>query len=208
MHVIKRNGVRAPFIADKIGHRIKKLAYNLDISDDQVNAMVRQTERDLSDDNKTTDIDDRLANVIIQLRDAASAKSKERSVFGTLAARVKVSNLHKKTIKKFTDVYQLLASRSEEITSRELDFAQKHEDVLNSSIISARDYDLTYEEITQLETQNLLRVDGVIVERPGHRYMRLAIQKHISQPSDTNTDETLLQNIIDEYDHQSKRSLT
>lgn len=208
MHVIKRNGVRAPFIAAKIAHRVKKLAYNLDITDAQVDAMVRQSQRDLNDEIKTSDIDDKLANVIIELCNTASPGSNEGTAFGTLAARVKVSNLHKKTTKKFTDVYTLLAHHFQEITPRELDFARKHEDTLNSSIISARDYDLTFEEIAQLETHDLLRSKGDIVERPGHRYMRLAIKKHISHLDDGENDEALLQNVIDEYDHQSKRSFT
>ena len=55
---------------------------------------------------------------------------------------------------------------------------QQNAELLDSTIIYDRDYGFDYFGFKTLEKSYLLKVDGKVVERPQHMYMRVAIGIH------------------------------
>ncbi|HET9433145.1 MAG TPA: ribonucleotide reductase N-terminal alpha domain-containing protein, partial [Chitinophagaceae bacterium] len=106
--------------------------------------------------------------------------------FAVLAARIAVSNLHKSTIKSFSEtstlLYNYVDSKSGEkaplLADDVYDIIQQNADRLNAAIIYERDYHFDYFGFKTLEKSYLLKVNGRIVERPQHLFMRVAIGIH------------------------------
>lgn len=106
--------------------------------------------------------------------------------YAILAARIAISNLHKETVKPFSQVVDMLYNAKNEVTgewqpkvSKEFWEAVKaNADRLNSAIIYDRDYGYNYFGFKTLERAYLMRVDGKVVERPQHMLMRVAVALH------------------------------
>merc|ERR1712087_1080077 len=105
---------------------------------------------------------------------------------GLLAARIEVSNLHKNTKKVFSDVvedlYTYINPRSGEkgplISDRVYEIVQANKEKLNSAIVYGRDYGYDYFGIKTLTKSYLLKLNGVIAERPQHMLMRVSLGIH------------------------------
>jgi ribonucleoside-diphosphate reductase alpha chain len=105
--------------------------------------------------------------------------------YGTLAARIAISNHHKNTSDKFTDVVFELSKQPVEKTgeivsnvSQELvELCQKYGDHINAKIDYERDYLFDYFGFKTLEKlQYLLRnTKGKTLERPQHLIMRVSL---------------------------------
>jgi len=105
--------------------------------------------------------------------------------YGTLAARIAISNHHRNTSDSFTEVVQKLAHQTSEKTgepvcnvSQELiDLCEKHGDAINKRIDYQRDYLFDYFGFKTLEKlQYLLRdTRGKTLERPQHLIMRVSL---------------------------------
>jgi ribonucleoside-diphosphate reductase alpha chain len=92
---------------------------------------------------------------------------------GRLAARISVSSLHKSTCDKFTDTVEKLYSyRSKTGENASLiaedcyQIIMKNADKLNATIDYSRDMDYDFFGFKTLEKSYLLKVHGIIVERP------------------------------------------
>ena len=64
------------------------------------------------------------------------------------------------------------------ITSEMIEIVRANKDILNSSIDYSRDYLFDYFGYKKFEKSYLLRLNGKVVERPQHLYMRVALQVH------------------------------
>lgn len=103
-----------------------------------------------------------------------------------LAARIAVSNLHKKTLKSFSETVKVMYRHinprngepapliSDDVYQTILDNAER----LDSEIVYDRDFDYDYFGFKTLERSYLLRVNGQVVERPQHMLMRVAVGIH------------------------------
>jgi ribonucleoside-diphosphate reductase alpha chain len=178
MHVIKRNGKKETIKFDKVTARIEKLSYSLS---PLVNAIdvAKKVIEGIYDGVPTTELDNLAAET------AASLATKHPD-YAILASRIAVSNLHKNTIKSFSETMKKLyfyvdkmnGKKSPLLADDVWQVIQENEEVLDSTIIYDRDFAFDYFGFKTLEKAYLLKVDGKIVERPQHMFMRVAIGIH------------------------------
>ena len=113
-------------------------------------------------------------------------------LYGNLAGRILVSNLHKKTTNNFTDKMNTIQTHTKE-NGKELlnpgwiSWINENKDEINGMIDYNRDYDLDFFGFKTLERAYLIRNAkyGVIYERPQDMFMRVA--SFINQGNLTNT---------------------
>ena len=106
--------------------------------------------------------------------------------YALLAARIAVSNLHKETEKSFhkviNDLFHYIDPKTGEqagLISAEIHkIVQKHKERLDSAIIFDRDFEFDYFGFKTLERSYLMRMNGRVVERPQHLFMRVAVGIH------------------------------
>ncbi|MGG5507806.1 MULTISPECIES: ribonucleoside-diphosphate reductase subunit alpha [unclassified Myroides] len=179
MYVIKRNGKKEAVHFDKITARLHKLIYGLAITENDIIEICKKVIQGIYDQVTTTTLDNLAAETV-------AAYTTTHPDFAILAARISVSNLHKNTLKSFSETAKLLYHYIDPITQtpaplldKEIyDIIQQHADRLNSSIIYERDYTFDYFGFKTLEKSYLLRINKTIVERPQHLFMRVAIGIH------------------------------
>jgi len=178
MFVIKRNGKRESVKFDKITARIEKLSYSLSPLIDVIDVAKKVIEG-IYDGVTTTELDNLAAET------AASLTTKHPD-YALLASRIAVSNLHKNTVKSFSDTMRQLHQYKDSASGRHtplladdvMAVIEANAELLDSSIIYDRDFGFDYFGFKTLEKSYLLRIDGKIVERPQHMYMRVAIGIH------------------------------
>ena len=178
MHVIKRNGKKETIKFDKVTARIEKLSYSLS---PLVNAIdvAKKVIEGIYDGVPTTELDNLAAET------AASLATKHPD-YAILASRIAVSNLHKNTIKSFSETMKKLylyvdksnGKKSPLIADDVWKVIEDNAEVLDSTIIYDRDFSFDYFGFKTLEKAYLLKVDGKIVERPQHMFMRVALGIH------------------------------
>ena len=179
MQVIKRNQKKESVKFDKITARIEKLCYGLDRRFVNSIDVAKKVIEGLYDGVSTTELDNLAAET------AASLTIKHPD-YALLASRIAVSNLHKNTTKSFSKTMQLLYECTDSKNGKSLpliaedvwQIIHEHAELLDSTIIYDRDYGFDYFGFKTLEKSYLLKLDGKIVERPQHMYMRIAIGIH------------------------------
>ncbi len=179
MLVLKRDGRRESVKFDKITARIERLCYGLDLNFiDPI--IVAQRVIDGLYDGVTAEELDHLA------AETAASMTTKHPDYATLAARIAVSNLHKKTSKSFSNTMKRLytyidpkTGENAPLLSKETyEFIRNHAAQLDSTIIYDRDYGYDYFGFKTLEKSYLLKLDGKIAERPQHMLMRVACGIH------------------------------
>jgi len=179
MFVIKRNGKQESVKFDKITARIEKLSYGLDRRFVNSIDVAKKVIEGLYDGVTTTELDNLAA-------ETAASLTVKHPDYALLASRIAVSNLHKNTIKSFSDTMKLLYECKDSKTGKLVplladdiwEIILKNAELLDSTIIYDRDYGFDYFGFKTLEKSYLLKVDGKVVERPQHMYMRVAIGIH------------------------------
>lgn len=130
-----------------------------------------------------------LLTIIVVFRLAAQTAASlatQHPDYSNLAARISVSNLHKETTDKFSDLtqkfYDYIHPRTGEpasLVSKEYyQTVMKHKDTLDNAIDIARDFEYDYFGFKTLEKSYLLKLDGRIAERPQMMLMRVAVGIH------------------------------
>ncbi|TGL12269.1 ribonucleoside-diphosphate reductase subunit alpha [Leptospira meyeri] len=178
MFVIKRNGKKESVKFDKVTARIDKLSYGLSRLVSPIDVAKKVIEG-IYDGVSTSELDNLAAEI------AASLTTKHPD-YALLASRIAVSNLHKNTIKSFSETMEQLYTYIDPKTKKQMpliaddvwEIVKKHSELLDSSIIYDRDFGFDYFGFRTLEKSYLLKLDGKIVERPQHMYMRLALGIH------------------------------
>lgn len=179
MFVLKRNGKKEVVHFDKITSRVMKLSYGLNLKQDDIIGIARKVIIGIYNNVTTTELDNLAAET------AASFTTKHPD-FAVLAARIAVSNLHKNTTKSFSKTAGLLYNYIDDRTGEPAPLIaddvyciiQQHADQLDASIIYERDYHFDFFGFKTLEKSYLLKVNGRIVERPQHLFMRVALGIH------------------------------
>ena len=179
MQVLKRNGKAEAVHFDKITSRVMKLSYGLQLKQDDIIEIAKKVIIGIYNNVTTTELDNLAAET------AASFTTKHPD-FAVLAARIAVSNLHKNTIKSFSDTAGLLYNYIDQKTGEKAPLIaddvyaiiEEHADRLNAAIIYERDYHFDFFGFKTLEKSYLLKVHGKIVERPQHLFMRVALGIH------------------------------
>jgi ribonucleoside-diphosphate reductase alpha chain len=178
MLVVKRNGKKESVKFDKVTARIEKLSYSLSPLVD-IHEVAKKTIEGIYDGVLTTDLDSLAA-------ETAASLTTTHPDYAILASRIAVSNLHKNTIKSFSQTMRKLHGYTHASTGKKLpliaddimDIINEHAEILDSTIIYDRDFGFDYFGFKTLEKSYLLRIDGKIAERPQHMYMRVAVGIH------------------------------
>jgi ribonucleoside-diphosphate reductase alpha chain len=177
MFVIKRDGKRETVKFDKITARIEKLCYGFNLVDPI--DVAKKVIEGLFDGVTTSELDNLAAET------AASLTTKHPD-YALLASRIAVSNLHKNTIKSFSETMRKLYKYVDEKTGKNASLIaedvwqviQDNAELLDSTIIYDRDFGFDYFGFKTLEKSYLLKVEGKIVERPQHLFMRVSVGIH------------------------------
>jgi ribonucleoside-diphosphate reductase alpha chain len=106
--------------------------------------------------------------------------------YALLASRIAVSNLHKNTKKSFTEVMSDLynyvdpktGQRASLIAEDVMEVINANSEFLDSTIIYDRDFNYDYFGFKTLERSYLLKLDGMVSERPQHMLLRVAVGIH------------------------------
>lgn len=179
MYVIKRNGKKEAVHFDKITARLHKLVYGLSIIEKDVIEITKKVIQGIYDNVTTTELDNLAA-------ETAAAYTTVHPDFAILAARIAVSNLHKNTLKSFSQTAKLLYDYIDPVTGQHApliseevyQIIQTNADEINASIIYDRDYSFDYFGFKTLERSYLIRTNGKVTERPQHLFMRVALGIH------------------------------
>lgn len=178
MFVVKRNGRRESVKFDKITARIQKLSYGLSPLVNSVDVAQRVVSG-VYDGVPTTELDNLAA-------ETAASLTTRHPDYALLASRIAISNLHKNTLKSFSETMQRLYQYTDSASGRlmpliaddVMEIILANADLLDSSIIYDRDFGFDYFGFKTLEKSYLLRINGVVAERPQHMYMRVAVGIH------------------------------
>jgi ribonucleoside-diphosphate reductase alpha chain len=179
MFVLKRDGRKEAVQFDKITARIQKLCYGLNSDLVDPIDVAKKVIEGLYDGVTTSELDNLAAET------AASLTTKHPD-YALLASRIAVSNLHKNTTKSFSGTMKMLYEYFDPKAQKEApliaddvyEIIEKNKDILDSSIIYDRDFGFDYFGFKTLEKSYLLKVNGQIVERPQHLFMRVSVGIH------------------------------
>lgn len=199
MFVIKRDGRKESVKFDKITARIEKLCYGLNPALVDPIDVAKKVIEGLYEGVTTSELDNLAAET------AASLTTKHPD-YALLASRIAVSNLHKNTIKSFSETMRKLheyidvsAGKYAPLIADDIwDVIRENAEILDSSIIYDRDFGFDYFGFKTLEKSYLLKTDGRVAERPQHMFMRVAVGIHRHD----------IDNVIKTYNLMSERWFT
>ena len=194
--VTKRDGRLETISFDKILTRVKKLGKNeLEVN---YTALVQKVIDRLYDKIKTTEIDELTAQQCASL-------STSHPDYGKLASRILISNHQKNTPNTFKQAMSKLYNfrdvnnKHSNIINTELWLnILNNENKIENMIDYERDYLFDYFGFKTLERAYLMRVNGVLVERPQHMWMRVALCIH----------KTNMEKVKETYDLMSQKFFT
>jgi len=196
MRVIKRNGEYEPVSFDKVLRRIQSICKDLPGVD--AHNIAQKVCTRIYDGVKTTELDELAAQM-------CSTLITEHPDYGTLAARIIISNHHKNTSPSFSETISLLWNATDthgkqnSLISEELyRVVMANKEKLNNVIDYKRDFLFDYFGFKTLERSYLLKVSGRIVERPQHMWMRVALGIHMDD----------IKAAVETYDLMSRKMFT
>jgi len=177
MYVVKRDGQREIVSFDKILKRIKTLGQEVGIQINYTTLVIKVIDQ-LYDGISTTKIDELMA------AQCASLASTHPD-YNILAGRIAVSSHQKNTSKSFLDVMTRLYNYTDKhgvqsplVTKDFMAHVLLNADAIELAIDYSRDYLIDYFGFKTLERAYLMSIDRVIVERPQHMWMRVAVGIH------------------------------
>lgn len=179
MYVLKRDGREEDVKFDKITARIAKLCYGLNSDFVDPIKISQKVVAGVYPGVTTSELDELAA-------ETAAYMSTQHPDFSRLAARISISNLHKNSNKLFSDNIELFHKHIHPKTGKPApliaddvyDIVMKNKDVINSAIITDRDFEYEYFGFKTLERSYLMRIDGKVAERPQQMIMRVAVGIH------------------------------
>lgn len=184
MQVVKRSGEREAVDFDKITQRLRNLAsIRPRIEGVDIPRVAQAVVAGVADGISTRELD------ILSAETAAGFVSEEPD-YDFLAARIIVSDLHKRTTPSFVDTVRDLhanacttPSGSKQsaplVTDELLHFAEKYQEKIDAETDHERDFRAyDYFAIRTLLNGYLLVRDGVPAERPSHLLWRVAVSIH------------------------------
>ncbi len=180
MYVLKRDGRRESVKFDKITARIEKLCYGLDMKYVEPLEIAKKVINGIYDGVTTQELDNLAA-------ETAATLTVRHPDYAKLAARIAISNLHKKTSKSFSNMMKRLYTYVNPVTGENAPLISKeaykvikqNAALLDSTIIYDRDFGYDYFGYKTLERSYLMKINGEIVERPQHMLMRVAVGIHM-----------------------------
>lgn len=168
MHVKTRHNILEPVCFDKITNRIRELCTDLPTVDPTI--IAKDTVTAIFDGISTSQLDEISATI-------CAGKVHDHPDYGLLGGRIIASNISKNTFQEYEQVMDQLY-RDGQIKEEIMIMYKNMKEQIQEMFDYSRDYLFDYFAMKTLTTSFLLKVKGVIVERPQHMYMRVAIQVH------------------------------
>jgi ribonucleoside-diphosphate reductase alpha chain len=170
MFVVKRDGQRQPVLFDKITARIEALCRKEPPLSSVVDPMevAQKVIQGMHSGISTHELD-LLASKTLAYRII------DHPDYGTLAARIEVSNLQKSTAGDILEVTRELAEAGL-VREDHAGFVAAHADELRAMIDYERDFRFDYFGIKTIQRSYLMNVGKRIVERPQDMWMRVALE--------------------------------
>ncbi len=175
--VLKRNTQRQTLSFQKILNRLNTLnkRFKLNIN---CQTLLSKIVDQMHNEIKSDEIDELCVQVSASLITV-------KYEYNTLASAICISNLHKTTGENILSVFEKLYKYCDEsgkhcpIIRNELyQLVMKNNDTIENMIDYDRDYLIDYFGFKTLERAYLLKVNKVVVERPQHMWMRVALEIH------------------------------
>jgi ribonucleoside-diphosphate reductase alpha chain len=203
MNVKKRNGHLETVSFDKILKRIKKVGQEVNLKLNYTSLAMKVIDQ-LYDGISTFKIDELTA-------EQCASMSSIHPEYSILAGRITVSNHHRNTLGSFVDVmtklYQYRDKHDKSSPLLSEDFFTNMKTImktlggkkeLDKVCDYERDYLIEYFGFKTLEKSYLIRINGKIMERPQHMWLRVSIGIHGSN----------LEKVLETYEHMSKKYFT
>ena len=195
MRVIKRNNDVEEVSFDKVLNRLRVISNELNVDFFDIAQKVCSR---IYDNVKTSELDELAAHI-------CSPMILAHPDYGTFAARIIMSNHQKNTSPSFSETVYMLYNNKDVhgnlnplVSDALYTTVMKNKEKLNNYIDYQRDYDFDYFGFKTLEKAYLLKVNGKIVERPQHLFMRVALGIHGNDIKDA----------LQTYDLMSKKYFT
>lgn len=187
MKIKKRDGRFEQLSFDKIMYRLKKIKNDATLPNKEnatgklssidTDLVAQKVILSIYDGVSSSELDEEAARIAISMT--------ENPEYARLASRIIISNLHKNTTECFSDIMDRLYTNVDKndnpapiLADDIITFIRENKDALNEIIDYKRDYLFDYFGFKTLEKSYLMKINGKIVERPQHLYMRVAIQVH------------------------------
>ena len=175
--VIKRNGIKEEVSFDKVTRRIKKLS--IDLSNEVNPILVAQKVcSQIYNNVSTTELDELAAQICISMETT-------HLDYGVLASRIIISNNQKCTSPSFSETIYILYNNKDRngnkcplIADDIYDIVMRNKDKINSALNYERDYLFDYFGFKTLEKAYLMKVEGKVIERIQHLFMRVSLGIH------------------------------
>lgn len=162
MKVLKRDGTLEECSFDKISQRIRRLGKFPGVDNSRITSLVASS---IVDGIATSKIDDLTADIAMSL-------STEHPDYGALAARIMVSNWHKQTCDSVGETF----GKMKDVLSPDFwALVERHSATLEGLVDYKRDELFDWFGLSTMKKIYCTKVDGVLVERPQHVYLRVAL---------------------------------
>jgi ribonucleoside-diphosphate reductase alpha subunit len=178
IYVTKRNGKKEKVLPERIKERLQTLMTGLNESYVNLDIVVAKVVQGIYD-GVTTEVLDNLA------AETCAYMNIVHPDYSKVAARIVVSNLHKKTLDDFHEVCVRLRTYKDKVgrdaplvCQRLLDVVTNNKEKIQNAIKYERDFSFDYFGFKTLEKSYLLRLDGEVFERPQHLLMRVSLGIH------------------------------
>ena len=178
MRVKKRNGTFENIAFDKILNRVKNLGKSANITSINYASLIMKVIDQLYNGIPTTKIDELTA-------EQCAALSTQHPDYITLASYIATSNNHKNTDNSFYDVMNKLYENKDNqkcssplISETTMSTITKYKNELENMIVYERDFLIEYFGYKTLEYSYLLKINGQVVERPQHLWLRVSVGIH------------------------------
>ena len=197
MKVIKRNGKSEIIAFDKILNRVKKVGLEAKINLNYTSFVMKVIDQ-LYDNISTSVIDELCA-------EQCASASIQHPDYMTLAGRIIISNHHKNTDQSFYSVMKKLYffkdkhNKQSPLISDDLwNITKENKEIIQQHIDFNRDYLIDYFGYKTLERAYLMKINGKIIERIQHMWMRVSIGIHGAN----------LHKVFETYDLMSQKYFT
>lgn len=176
MRVQKRDGSYEDVSFDKVLRRIRTFCHDLKGVDSD--ALAQQVCARIYDGVETFKLDELAAMI-------CSSMLTDNPDYGTLSARIAISNHQKATSPSFSETMYMLyhhkdvhGKHSPLISDELWEIVKTHKEKINSVLNYERDFNFDYFGFKTLERSYLMRIKTKVVERPQHMLMRVALGIH------------------------------
>nr|AEX62665.1 ribonucleoside-diphosphate reductase large subunit [Moumouvirus Monve] len=172
------NGVQQPLQREVVKKYVVSIFQKMNIEHLNVDSLVNNVYPKLKDVNTLLDVEN-------QIIASSTEMLTDHYDYPKTAVYILINNLHENTNEDYLKVVTMMrkninknGKRAPIVSKDFYKFVLKHNDKINEQLKYERDYDISIFGYRTLERSYLKKCNGMIVERPQHLWMRVAIALH------------------------------